>query len=344
MKHLIYLLLILFSLFSLFYISEPVVREVPLKTVITGLVLNPIGDTVEIFNRNQSFTTTLNHNNKFYLSIIIDSANYYSFFHGNEQTAMYIKPGDNIDLEIDTKIFDESIRYTNSDESSFLANKYMIEEQLYDDFDNYFLYLSDNEFESFSNNFKQKINPLLSNISDSIFYQKEQDSFSNTIKSYSSLRKERELLPKKGEPWIDFTYPNIDGDSISLFDFKGSLVYVDVWATWCGPCLQELPFLIQLSKDYETTDIIFLSLALQSVDDKSVWENMVNNIDCVDGIDCMVGVQLVSTNNFASKICDDYSIRLIPRFMLFDRNGNIIDIEAPRPSNVDIRVLFDQLL
>ena len=343
MKHLIYLLLIIFSLFSLFYISEPVVREVSLKTVITGLVLNPIGDTVEIFNRNQSFITTLNHNNKFYLSISIDSANYYSFFYGNEQTAMYIKPGDNIDLEIDTKIFDESIRYTNSDESNFLADKYMMEEHLYDEFDNFYLYLSDDDFESICNNYKEKITSLLSNISNSVFYQKEKDNFDNTIKWYSSSRKERELLPKKGEPWIDFTYPNIDGDSVSLSDFKGSVVYVDIWATWCGPCLQELPFLIQLASDYSSTDIVFLSVAIQSEADKSIWENMINN-DCIEGIDCMAGVQLVSTNNFASKICDDYAINGIPRFMLFDKNGNIINLEAPRPSSSDTRVLFDELL
>ena len=343
MKHFFYLILVTTSLLTILYVLEPIERDIPVKAVVSGLISNPIGDTIEIYNRNSSFVTTLNHNNKFHLSIDLDSANYYTFFHGTETTSMYIKPNDHISLQLDADKFDETIKYSNSETSSFLAKKYIINENLYDDFDDLFFYLSEPDFEKFCNNFKEKMYPLLENISDSLFYKKEKENFDSTLNWYNQARIERKLLPKKGEKWIDFTYPNIDGDSISLSNFKGKYVYVDIWATWCAPCINEIPYFISLKHDYSNSDIVFLSLALES-ESTFKWVNMVKNKDCIERVNCMVGIQLVSTDNFASQICDDYAIRMIPRFMLFDKNGTIINIEAPRPSSQEIRDIFNLLL
>ncbi len=58
-------------------------------------------------------------------------------------------------------------------------------------------------------------------------------------------------MPNDGDMSIDFSYPNQSDEMISLSSFKGSIVYVDVWATWCGPCIAEIPSLEKLQKDYE---------------------------------------------------------------------------------------------
>ncbi len=57
----------------------------------------------------------------------------------------------------------------------------------------------------------------------------------------------------------------------------------------------------------------------------------------------MGGVQLISTDGWKSKICKDYAINGIPRFMLFDQNGNVISVDTERPSSEEIRKIFDGL-
>ena len=58
----------------------------------------------------------------------------------------------------------------------------------------------------------------------------------------------------------DFTYPDVNGKNVSLSDFKGKVVLIDVWATWCGPCKQEIPHLKKLEEEMEGTDVVFLGV------------------------------------------------------------------------------------
>jgi len=65
---------------------------------------------------------------------------------------------------------------------------------------------------------------------------------------------------KTGNPAKDFAGVNLKGDSIHLSDFKGKYVYVDVWATWCNPCLGEIPSLMQIEERMKKNNIVFLFL------------------------------------------------------------------------------------
>ena len=141
--------------------------------------------------------------------------------------------------------------------------------------------------------------------------------------------------PKKGEKAINFTYPVLQGDTISLFDLHGKYVYVDVWATWCGPCIYEIPYLVELEKDYHNNDITFVSISLDTEKDKEKWKTMVKEKN-------LKGIHLFA--NGWSKITKDYAIFGIPRFMLFDKTGNVIETNAPRPSSKEIRILFNEIL
>jgi hypothetical protein len=98
--------------------------------VITGKITNPIGESVFFENRDTIFSTTINESGAFEISFKLDSARYLSFNHGVENTAMYVKPGDIIDLSIDTKYFDETIKYEGSPASSFLAKNSYGEQQV----------------------------------------------------------------------------------------------------------------------------------------------------------------------------------------------------------------------
>lgn len=140
-------------------------------------------------------------------------------------------------------------------------------------------------------------------------------------------------LIKTGNPSPSFSCPDINGKMVSLADLKGKYVYIDVWATWCGPCRGELPSLKKLEEDYAGKGIAFVSLSCDK--DKAAWEKMVKSGD-MKGIQLHMGPQ--------DEFMNQYMINGIPRFILLDKEGKIIKADAPRPSDPEIRVLFDELL
>ncbi|MCY1636330.1 TlpA family protein disulfide reductase [Marinifilum sp. D737] len=137
----------------------------------------------------------------------------------------------------------------------------------------------------------------------------------------------------KGKDAFDFTGQTIEGKSMSLSDLKGKYVYVDVWATWCGPCCGEIPYLQKTEKEYHDKNIVFLSVSVDRDIDK--WKKKVND-DKLGGIQINVGQR--------NSISKDYMITGIPRFMLFDKEGKIVSVNAPRPSQKEkIEKLFNSL-
>jgi thiol-disulfide isomerase/thioredoxin len=140
---------------------------------------------------------------------------------------------------------------------------------------------------------------------------------------------------QKGQTAINFSYPDINGDTIALSDFIGSYVYVDVWATWCGPCKREIPDLIKLEHDYADKNIVFMSISVDEEEDRNTWLTMVNERG-------LGGVQLFASG--WSHITKSYKINGIPRFMLFDPEGNIINVRTTRPSDPNTRIVFDEIL
>ena len=141
----------------------------------------------------------------------------------------------------------------------------------------------------------------------------------------------------KGMPSPQFTnYENHKGGETSLSDLKGKYVYVDVWATWCGPCKREIPFLKEIEKQYHGKNIEFVSTSIDVANDHSTWVEMVKEMQ-------LGGIQHFADNNWKSKFVTDYGIEGIPRFILIDPNGNIVSADAPRPSDPKLVELFTEL-
>ncbi|PCI33675.1 MAG: hypothetical protein COB60_07530 [Flavobacteriaceae bacterium] len=134
-----------------------------------------------------------------------------------------------------------------------------------------------------------------------------------------------------------FDFENYNGGTSSLDDFKGKFVYIDVWATWCGPCKSEIPYLKELEEEFQGKNIAFISL---SVDKKSAHDNWRNMIASKN----MGGVQLFSDEDFNSEFIKEYAITAIPRFILLDTEGKIIDSDASRPSNPKTKELLNYLV
>lgn len=138
-----------------------------------------------------------------------------------------------------------------------------------------------------------------------------------------------------GQEAPGWNYEKINGEMVALKDLQGKVVYVDVWATWCGPCKAELPHLEALIDKYEEGGkIVFTSVSID--ENKDAWEKMVTEKE-------MKGVQVFADKAWKSSICQDYLIKGIPRFMLIDVEGKIIDANAPRPSSEEIKEIFAEI-
>jgi thiol-disulfide isomerase/thioredoxin len=140
------------------------------------------------------------------------------------------------------------------------------------------------------------------------------------------------ILP--GKPVPDFTFTDIKGDSVKLSDLKGQLVYIDIWATWCGPCIEEHPQWDKVKEEYKDKPVAFLKVSID--DTREPWEKMVKNKK-------MDGLQWFTSNAWESELTKFFMVNSIPRFILLDKEGKIIDPSAERPSG-KIREILDKHL
>lgn len=192
-----------------------------------------------------------------------------------------------------------------------------------------------------------KNNLLYSAAKYGITYTENIESYYKTFMEASTNKKQKEEITRsydklktvsKGEPSPKFNnYENFNGGTSSLDDFKGKYVYIDVWATWCGPCKAEIPSLKTIEKKYHNKNIAFVSISVDKEKDHDKWLKMVKEKD-------LKGNQLFADNDWNSDFVKDYLILGIPRFILIDPKGNIVNSNAPRPSdNTKLEDLFKSL-
>ncbi|MFY0675175.1 MAG: TlpA family protein disulfide reductase [Bacteroidia bacterium] len=126
-----------------------------------------------------------------------------------------------------------------------------------------------------------------------------------------------------GSPAPNFTLRDMDGNDVSIADYKGKVVVIDFWGTWCGPCKRELPFSKKIEEHFANRDdVVFVFVALERGSRKD-WMNFVVAND-------LPGVHLYSSNG--EKSLQPYKITSVPRYVLLDKDGNIYDAFASRPS------------
>ena len=187
---------------------------------------------------------------------------------------------------------------------------------------------------------------LFDNAKYSVTYTNDLEGFYNAFMKVSTNEDNNKVITEsynklktvaKGETSPQFNnYKNFAGGTTSLSDLKGKFVYIDVWATWCGPCKREIPFLQKVEKQYEGKNIQFVSLSVDKLDDIDKWRKMV-------GEKKLGGIQLFADNSWKSDFVTGYLIKGIPRFILIDPNGIIVNSNAPRPSESKLIDLFNEL-
>lgn len=137
-------------------------------------------------------------------------------------------------------------------------------------------------------------------------------------------------LRQVGGNWIDFSYPDIDNVQRKLSDYKGKVVVIDVWASWCAPCRAEFPSLKKLEEELHGKDVVFIGLSLDTK--HKDWADMVK-------AENLLGVQLYT--NREGVIVNDYKVESVPQFIVFSKEGKTVDINAPRPSNPKLKEIIE---
>jgi thiol-disulfide isomerase/thioredoxin len=141
-----------------------------------------------------------------------------------------------------------------------------------------------------------------------------------------------------GEPAPNFTANDVNGNPVSLSDFKGKVVYIDFWATWCGPCRQEIPHLKALKEKYkDNKDLVIIGISTDKMSDNQKWIDFVAEHE-------LGGIQVNSPTDAEVTAGKLYGIRFLPTFILIDKNGIVVSNNAPRASSDQIVPMLDGLL
>jgi len=432
------------------------------KIIISGKITNPKSDSIIIRDKNRItvYKIKLTAENEFRDTLQL-AEGYYSIKHGRENTQVYLKPGFDFVMTIDTKKFDESIKYAGrgANENNYLAQKSLLEESFGDlNYYGYYGKLEENKFLSladslqgivmklfntgkkgFDGNFiflesnslkyallNKKANykgqhRFLTNMNDfqvssrypnilnqidldddrlincpfyiscieSCLFQSAHDRIKqdssdyyitylqlletkvanpkikeiiayNTGKYYltytheldkvyqaiismmtnATLKEEvtinylRLKKVQKGASSPMFSLDDINGKNISLESLSGKIIYIDIWATWCLPCVQEIPHLQELEKTLKGKNIQFVSISKGDYRDR--WEAMVKEKQ-------LGGIQLFAPDDQIA-FFKDYMVDGIPRFIILDKDLKIIDANAKKPSDPRLKEELLKLL
>ena len=141
---------------------------------------------------------------------------------------------------------------------------------------------------------------------------------------------------KPGSIAPSFSGVDKNGKSYTKESLKGKVIYIDVWATWCGPCLAELPHLEILQEKFKKNgNVVFVSISIDQ--NKEPWRKMLESKK-------MKGIQIYSEGAWNSEIIANYKISGIPRFIIIDKEGKLVDGNAPRPSNPETATILSTLI
>lgn len=152
---------------------------------------------------------------------------------------------------------------------------------------------------------KEQINELVQ-MADSAFQNQQQ------VKTF--IEAINRVIPQEGMPYQDVKLMDAQGNAIPLSDYvgKSKVVLVDFWASWCAPCIQEMPALVKLYSTYKSKGLEIVGISVD--DDKTKWLDAIKTHK-------MNWVQLADATTEASEI---YAVQSIPHTILIDGSGMIV--------------------
>lgn len=323
------------SVFALFFLNVALAQDV---VKFTAHIKNPNGDVIYIKDQKDKVVKEITGKNGKFKSSFSVTEGMYVFYDGTEYTQLFLKNGFDLTLKMDAKEFDESIVYTGkgSKENNFLAQKVLEEETIGE---KVAAITTEDELNKFIEDQKNKdFKTLEEDGFEKKFVSLEKIAVVNNLMGIKQMFKAEKAKAKmNGVAAPDFEYVSIDDKKVKLSDFKGKYVYIDVWATWCGPCRAEIPHLKKLEEHFHGKNIEFVSISVDYDKDFEKWKKFVKEKQ-------LGGTQLYADKNWESTFIQSFGINSIPRFILIDPSGNVVSSDESRPSEVKLQEKLDGLL
>ena len=317
------------------------------KTYLTlaGKIENNKDSIISIASRQGVIKKILiNADGTFKDSLKVETGAIYTFESSNQRAPIYLKNGYNIEITGNSEDFLKSFKFTGegASNSNFIIAQIEKSQNLGNPQD--ILNLEEADFKKKLNTIKGEYDSILNSYTDldSTLFANIKAQNNQLVTSFTNAYNTNKLMGK-GKPSPTFeNYKDVKGGVKSLASFKGKYVYIDVWATWCGPCIQQIPYLQGLEKEYHGKNIEFVSISTdESQRSGGSWEAAEQKWRDFVKAKSLTGVQLWSGEDYAFQ--QAYQINAIPRFILISPEGTIVDANAPRPSDPALKSMFTSL-
>ena len=271
----------------------------------------------------------------------------YGLTAGADRTTLYLKNGYDLDLEFVAGEAGNIVSFSGdgAETNNYLKEKSAFFMSDYGDPKSYFK-LEKSEYDLRVSEAKAAYNKSTVDISEvdstvvAMVGKSDEQLFAYVDSNYQKNHASLVNLGKGKSSPVFTNYENFAGGTTSLGDLKGKFVYIDIWATWCGPCKREIPSLKLLEEEYHGKNIEFVSISVDNIDGRrgshDSWLKMVKDEE-------LGGTQLFADNDFRSEFIQAYNINSIPRFILIDPKGNIVDADVLRPSDPNLKTYFTEL-
>lgn len=262
----------------------------------------------------------------------------YQMFDGVEYAMLFLKNGYDLKVTMDAAQFDESIKFEGkgSKENNYLAKETLDEAVFgYDkmlslDEVSFQKALDEKKAADFALLDKSKLDPNFV-----LLHKKDIEDNLQGVRQYYKMSQAKKKMNNAKAP--NFDYENAAGGKTTLESLKGKYVYVDIWATWCGPCRAEIPALKAMEEKLHNKNIAFVSVSVDAEKDHDKWKAFVAE-------KALSGTQLYAGKAVPSEFISAFEVNTIPRFILIDPNGNVVDSDAARPSDPRLATQLDGLL
>ena len=116
--------------------------------------------------------------------------------------------------------------------------------------------------------------------------------------------------------------PNNNSFDTFVAENKGKVILVDFWASWCGPCRQELKKLPKFKRKFEDKDVVYVYISMDIEEDK--WKKAIEE----EGLSN--DTHFLGKSIKESKVLKGQSVRAIPRYMIINKKGELVNADAPR--------------